>query len=1151
MSVLTEYADDLTMVLGRREASVLIVVDQVEELFQNVESADASAFLNVLRRATERRGGRVFGLLTLRSDFLGSFQIHPSLSGVAFADLPLGQLPVENFPQVIEGPADRAGIVLEPGLVPSMIADARTDDALPLLAFTLREMYERCREQERLTLKAYREDLGGITGAVVRVVERIKTDTAWTPEISPMLRRAFLKLVRVNDEGQFTRQPCRWADVPDRAAPILEAFVKARLLSSSGDVVEVTHESLFRVWHELAGWLSESREFMLWKKNVLNQVKDWEAHDRSSLYLLSGARVAEARRWLASHADDFPDPEGEFLRESIAAEDRRIARERAQQEKLRWLARTLAAVAVAASILGVYAWIQRNEAGAKAKAALKAEANEKNQRLAAQEATKRATALAKIATSRQLAALSSMARDKRLDLSLILAVEALRAANTLEARNCLLNALRARPWLSSYLHVDEGSVSSVAFSPDGKILATGYEDGHGSGVVLWDAAGRNRLLDTALDVKEGYISAVAFSPDGKTIAAGYRARDGKGGIVLWDAASRQRLLDAPLRVKEGYVHSVAFSPDGKNIAAGYSLRGAGVVLWGAASRQRLFDAPLGVTDAQVTSVAFSPDGKTIAAGYRISFHAGGVVLWDAAGGKRLVDAPLDVKEGQVSSVAFSPDGKTIAAGHGFSTPGGGVALWDAATYKRLGDTPLDVKDGDVTSVAFRPDGNIVIAGYSVRGSGGVACCYATGRTRVDDASFAVTEGLVNSVAYSPDGKTIAAGYGTRRGVGGVVLWEVGGRDRPVDALLDVTEGDVSSVAFSPDRKTIAAGYRGGAGGGGVALWDAAGRNRLVDVPLRVTEGDVNSVAFSPDGKTIAAGYGESEDFSFAGSGGVVLWDAAGYRRLLDAPLDVKEGPVSSVAFSPDGKTIAAGYRAGGVVLWDAATFKRLGDAPLGVPEGSVWSVAFSPDGKTIAAGYDYAGGGGVVLWDAASRKRLMDPPLDIKEGDVISIAFSPDTKTLAAGYTGAIAASGVVLWDTNGRKRMVDAPLDVEEGRVVSVAFSPDGNTVTAGFRRLLKNGVVLWDAAGHGRLINVPLHVFEGLVSCVAFSPDGKTIAAGFGGPGSGVALCDLNPESWKSIAAQIANRNLTRDEWRQYFPDEAYRATFPDLPVPAETPR
>ena len=148
--MLTEYADDLTMHLGRREASVLLVVDQAEELLQNVACDESSAFLNVLRRATERPGGRVFGLLTLRSDFLGSFQNHPALRGVAFADLPLGLLPVENFPQVIEGPADRAEIALEPGLVASMIADARTDDALPLLAFTLREMYERCRDQERL-----------------------------------------------------------------------------------------------------------------------------------------------------------------------------------------------------------------------------------------------------------------------------------------------------------------------------------------------------------------------------------------------------------------------------------------------------------------------------------------------------------------------------------------------------------------------------------------------------------------------------------------------------------------------------------------------------------------------------------------------------------------------------------------------------------------------------------------------------------------------------------------------------------------------------------------------------------------------------------------------------------------------------------------
>jgi Novel STAND NTPase 1 len=172
----------------------------------------------------------------------------------------------------------------------------------------------------------YRDEMGGIKGAVARVVERIKTEGTWTPEVGRALRRAFLKLVRVNDDGQFTRQPCRWTELPDLAAPVLEAFVKARLLSSNVDVVEVTHESLYRVWPELAGWLDEGRELMLWRKNLQDEVNDWIAHDHSPLYLLSGARVAEGRRWLASNADDFPGPESEFITASIAAEGKRIAR---------------------------------------------------------------------------------------------------------------------------------------------------------------------------------------------------------------------------------------------------------------------------------------------------------------------------------------------------------------------------------------------------------------------------------------------------------------------------------------------------------------------------------------------------------------------------------------------------------------------------------------------------------------------------------------------------------------------------------------------------------------------------------------------------------------------------------------------------------
>jgi WD40 repeat protein len=176
------------------------------------------------------------------------------------------------------------------------------------------------------------------------------------------------------------------------------------------------------------------------------------------------------------------------------------------------------------------------------------------------------------------------------------------------------------------------------------------------------------------------------------------------------------------------------------------------------------------------------------------------------------------------------------------------------------------------------------------------------------------------------------------------------------------------------------------------------------------------VAFSPDGKAVAAGFSVRY---FLVVGGVVLWDAAGRKRLAKEPLAVKEGRVTSVAFSPDGKAVAAGFGAGGagggVVLWDAAGRKRLAEEPLAVEEGRVTSVAFSPDGKAVAAGFNVAVGdrvvGRVVLWDAASRKRLLEEPLAVEEGYVDSVAFSPDGKTVAAGYGGVGGGGSVVLWD--------------------------------------------------------------------------------------------------------------------------------------------
>ena len=235
---------------------------------------------------------------------------------------------------------------------------------------------------------------------------------------------------------------------------------------------------------------------------------------------------------------------------------------------------------------------------------------------------------------------------------------------------------------------------------------------------------------------------------------------------------------------------------------------------------------------------------------------------------------------------------------------------------------------------------------------------------------------------------------------------------------------------------------------------------------------------------------------------MVLWDVAARKRLVDEPLPVKEGDVRGVAFSPDGKTIAAGYSGcgdgGGVVLWDVAARKRLADEPLAVKEGDVESVAFSPDGKTIAAGYGSAAAArrrGAV--GRGRTQRLADEPLPVKEGDVESVAFSPDGKTIAAGYGDRAdarrrrGAVGRGRTQTPGRRA---APR--EGGRRWERGLQPGRQDHRGRIRRLDADvgGVVLWDVAARKRLVDEPLAVKEGAVGSVAFSPDGKTIAAGYG---------------------------------------------------------
>ena len=563
------------------------------------------------------------------------------------------------------------------------------------------------------------------------------------------------------------------------------------------------------------------------------------------------------------------------------------------------------------------------------------------------------------------------------------------------------------------------SVLSVAFHPDGKILATGDADGE---IHLWSAGNLQPLL--RIKAHSSWVRSVAFSPDGNVLASGSDDQL----VKLWNTSKIEtlktiKLLRPPLKGHTYRVRSVAFKPGGSALAT--SSYDKTVKLWDINTGKciKTFEGH----DDWVWTAEFSPDGTQLVS----SGQDGKVKIWDIATGESS-DLLSDERQ-QIQTIAFSFDGEILACGSDDKM----VKLWNFKTGEYL--KSLIGHTDYVRAVAFNREGILASASYD-------------NKVRLWDIKtgectqvFAGHTHRLRAIAFSPNGKNLVSGG-----------WD------QILKLRDISKGDKSlrtsqgrtdwicAADISPDGKRVVSGSDDKT----VNLWDVDKEN--VSIALNGHKNWVWAVAFSPDQQTVASGSFDKTIKIWSLTSGKCLHTLTGHKNWVWA-----------VAYSPDGKFVASASDDKAVKMWNIRTGESEKDFPNNDSEW-VRSVAFSPDGQILASGSD---DGKVRLWNINNSEQT-SRTLEGHNKRVRSIAFSPDNQTLASGsYDQTIK-----IWDVKTGNCL--KTLEGHDNQVRSVAFRRDGEILASGGN----DGTVrLWNA-GTGKCFRV-LRDHTDEVRSVAFS--------------------------------------------------------------------
>lgn len=1119
------------------EITLLLCVDQGEELFSTEDRAEALEFLAALSQALARPAdaerlstprARVTSLIAIRTEAYERLQTEPNLQGFATLLFSLPPMEHSEFKGVIEGPAARATagghpLKVEPGLSERLTRDAQGADALPLLAFTLERLYAEYGSEGRLRAEDY-EALGGVRGSIEAAIDAAFLDPDHPPAVPGrkedrelLLRKAFVPwLARIDpDTDERRRRLARWDEIPDEAHGVLERLIRQRLImrdrrrfedtGAEVTVVEVAHEALLRQWSPLTTWLDADADALKTVEAVRRAAAEWERNGQGAAWLVHGGDRLTAGEQLRLRSDfeQLLGAEGnsylracrdreEAARADREAQLRRIAYEQArvreeQARTDRAQRRILALIFfLALALLGGAVWV-----------------------LAENREVHRQYSLV-------LASSAARANDdgnylSGMKLALLAARNSWLSPAVPEAEAELARAAQSSMMVAEMTH--SGIVNAAVFSPDGQRVLTTSEDGMAQ---IWDA----RTGQTIVAVKLGdAASGSAFSPDGRKVVSVFGMNTTK--VRIWDAETGRSLIETE---DESGARSAAFSSDGRFIVVTQSF---GRKVW-VRNAETLTVVTEAVFGGAMNSAALSPDGRLMVA---VSDDQTARV-WEAATGRRLTEVK---HEKRILSASFSPDGHRVVT----ASDDGTARIWDAVSGRTMVETKHPYR---VRSVSFSPDGRQVLTaaegGDVVRiwdsssgrtiselkyGSGMMSAVFSPdgkrvlaatfdGRARVSDAATGATilevkqEDLVRTALFSPDGRQFVTACDSGR----VRVWE----SEPYRSFGEHSAYSfIRTVSWSPEGRSIAT----AADDRTVRLWDAdTGKQLWESRDNRI----VLSAVFSRDGRRVLMTSGiEGQKPGESGTSteqvnqavrvlearsgrilaetnpatgsinvaeispdakSVLLADAGGTLRLWKTDSgktiwEIKndEDSVTSAAFTPDGQRLIITWNNGNAEVLEPQTGKTL----LRVKHNDDdISAAVSPDGRRVVTG----SGDTVRLWDVATGKNLAEMK---QPAAVSSVSFSSDGKRVVCGTYDGVGR----VWSDKGT--FIAATRADHSGSILSVVFSPDGRRVlmTCG-----ANGcrtARIWDAISGKTLIDVRL---DGLITAAAFRPDGQRLAIG-----------------------------------------------------------